>query len=125
MRACRPRRPSVSTFQPHLVSSVYVSSLVDLKVAGSPLPSIPPSRPGTIGAAPLRSDVKAEKLEAARGSGNSSVTWTRKHADAEQFKAILAAEIVKMLDKRGLTRTCSAKRQAWLWVISPASVKRI
>ena len=44
-----------------------------------------------------------EKLEVVRGSGNVFRDLGRKNADAEQFKAILAAEIIKVLDKERLT----------------------
>jgi predicted XRE-type DNA-binding protein len=52
---------------------------------------------------------KAEKLEVVRGSGNVFRDLGVENADAEQFKAILAAEIVKMLDKRGLTVRAAQK----------------
>jgi predicted XRE-type DNA-binding protein len=44
-----------------------------------------------------------EKLEVMRGSGNVSRDVGHKNADAEQFKAILAAEIIKALDREHLT----------------------
>jgi predicted XRE-type DNA-binding protein len=44
-----------------------------------------------------------EKLEVVRGSGNVFRDLAHKHADAEQFKAILAAEIIKALDREHLT----------------------
>ena len=44
-----------------------------------------------------------EKLEVVRGSGNVFRDLGNENADAEQFKAILAAEIVKALDKERLT----------------------
>jgi len=47
--------------------------------------------------------MKSEKLETARGWGNVFRDLGRKNADAEQFKAILAAEIIKALDRDGLT----------------------
>jgi predicted XRE-type DNA-binding protein len=43
------------------------------------------------------------KLEVVRGSGNAFRDLGHKNADAEQFKAILAAEIIKALDREGLT----------------------
>jgi predicted XRE-type DNA-binding protein len=46
---------------------------------------------------------REEKLEAVRGSGNVFRDLGHKNADAEQFKAILAAEIIKALDREGLT----------------------
>jgi predicted XRE-type DNA-binding protein len=47
--------------------------------------------------------VKKEKLELSRGSGNVFRDLGRTNADIEQFKAILAAEIVKTLDREGLS----------------------
>jgi len=47
--------------------------------------------------------MKSEKLEVERGSGNVFRDLGHKNADAKQFKAILAAEIIKALDRDGLT----------------------
>jgi predicted XRE-type DNA-binding protein len=47
--------------------------------------------------------MKADKLEVVRGSGNVFRDLGHKNADVEQFKAILAAEIIKALDRQGLT----------------------
>src|SRR5882757_3135776 len=47
--------------------------------------------------------MKSEKLELVRGSGNVFRDLDHKNADVEQFKAILAAEIIKALDKEHLT----------------------
>lgn len=44
-----------------------------------------------------------EKLEVVRGSGNVFRDLGHKNADAEQFKGILAAEIIKALDRDGLS----------------------
>src|SRR5471030_2405746 len=44
-----------------------------------------------------------EKLDVVRGSGNVYRDLGHKNADAEQFKAILAAEIIKALDREGLS----------------------
>jgi predicted XRE-type DNA-binding protein len=46
---------------------------------------------------------KSEKLEVARGSGNVFRDLGHRDADVEQFKAILAAEIIKALDRERLT----------------------
>ena len=46
---------------------------------------------------------REEKLEAVRGSGNVFWDLGHKNADTEQFKAILAAEIIKALDRERLT----------------------
>jgi predicted XRE-type DNA-binding protein len=45
----------------------------------------------------------SEKLEVVRGSGNVFRDLGYASADAEQFKAILAAEIIKALDREHLT----------------------
>jgi predicted XRE-type DNA-binding protein len=47
--------------------------------------------------------MKKEKLEVARGSGSVFRDLGHKNADADQFKAILAAEIIKTLDRERLT----------------------
>ena len=44
-----------------------------------------------------------EELEVVRGSGNVFRDLGRKNADAEQFKAILATEIIQVLDRERLT----------------------
>ncbi len=47
--------------------------------------------------------MKSEQIEVERGSGNVFRDFGHEHADVEQFKAILAAEIIKMLDQQGLS----------------------
>jgi predicted XRE-type DNA-binding protein len=47
--------------------------------------------------------MKREKLEVVRGSGNVFRDLGHENADAEQFKAILAAEIIKAIDREHLT----------------------
>jgi predicted XRE-type DNA-binding protein len=47
--------------------------------------------------------MRNEKLEVVRGSGNVFRDLGHRNADAEQFKAILAAEIIKALDREGLS----------------------
>ena len=47
--------------------------------------------------------MKSEKLELVRGSGNVFRDLAHKDADLEQFKSILAAEIIKALDREQLT----------------------
>ena len=47
--------------------------------------------------------MKGEKLELVRGSGNVFRDLGRKSADIEQLKALLAAEIIKALDRDELT----------------------
>lgn len=45
--------------------------------------------------------MKGQKLGVARGSGNVFRDLGHQSADVEQFKAILAAEIIKVLDRTG------------------------
>jgi hypothetical protein len=47
--------------------------------------------------------VKKAKLEVVRGSGNVFRDFGDPDADAKQLKAILAAEIIKKLDREGLS----------------------
>src|SRR5580692_3885822 len=47
--------------------------------------------------------MKAKSLQVTRGSGNVFRDLGHKNADIEQFKAILAAEIIKALDREGLS----------------------
>lgn len=47
--------------------------------------------------------MKNGKLDVVRGSGNVFRDLGHQNADLEQFKAILAAEIIKALDREGLT----------------------
>ena len=47
--------------------------------------------------------MKKEGLQVTRGTGNVFRDLGRPDADAEQFKAILAAEIIKALDREGLS----------------------
>ena len=47
--------------------------------------------------------MKSEKLKVVRGSGNVFRDLGHETADAGQFKAILAAEIIKALDREHLT----------------------
>ena len=47
--------------------------------------------------------MKSEKLEVVRGSGNVFRDLRHKSPDVEQFKAILAAEIIKALDRERLS----------------------
>jgi predicted XRE-type DNA-binding protein len=47
--------------------------------------------------------MKSEKLAVVRGSGNVFRDLGQANADAEQFKSILAAEIIKALDREQLT----------------------
>src|SRR5882672_6160598 len=47
--------------------------------------------------------MRGKNLAVVRGSGNVFRDVRHKNADAEQFKAILAAEIIKALDRDGLS----------------------
>lgn len=47
--------------------------------------------------------MKAEKLELVRGSGNVFRDLRCENADIEQLKSLLAAEIIKVLDRHQLT----------------------
>jgi predicted XRE-type DNA-binding protein len=47
--------------------------------------------------------MKGEKLELVRGSGNVFRDLSRENADLEQLKALLAAGIIKALDREELT----------------------
>jgi predicted XRE-type DNA-binding protein len=47
--------------------------------------------------------MNAEKLDVVRGSGNVFRDLGREKADLEQLKALLAAEIIKALDRDKLT----------------------
>ncbi len=47
--------------------------------------------------------MKGERLEVKRGSGNVFRDLGQENADIEQLKAILAAEIIKTLDREGLS----------------------
>ena len=64
---------------------------------------------------------REEKLEVLRGTGNVFRDLGRDNADAEQFKAMLAAEIIKALDRERLT-----VRAAHAWTgIAAADFSRI
>ena len=47
--------------------------------------------------------MKKETIDLIRGSGNVYRDLGKENADIEQFKALLAAEIIKMLDREGLS----------------------
>jgi predicted XRE-type DNA-binding protein len=47
--------------------------------------------------------MKKAQFEVVRGSGNVYRDLEKKNPDVEQFKAILAAEIIKTLDREGLS----------------------
>jgi predicted XRE-type DNA-binding protein len=65
--------------------------------------------------------MKDEQLEMVRGSGNVFRDLGRPDADVRQVKAILAAEIVKALDKDRLTVRAAHERTG----ISAADFSRI
>ena len=68
--------------------------------------------------------MKSEKLEVVRGSGNVFRDLGHENADAEQFKAILAAEIIKALDREHLTVRAAHGRTALRRPTSRASAMR-
>lgn len=47
--------------------------------------------------------MKNDKMETVRGSGNVFRDLGRRDADVEQFKALLAAEIIKVLERDALS----------------------
>jgi predicted XRE-type DNA-binding protein len=47
--------------------------------------------------------MKTEPLELVRGSGNVYRDFGHQDPDVEQLKAVLAAEIIKILDREGLS----------------------
>lgn len=47
--------------------------------------------------------MKSDKMEVLRGSGNVFRDLGHENADAQQFKSILAAEIIKALDRENLS----------------------
>lgn len=51
-----------------------------------------------------------DNLEVVSGSGNVFRDLGRTHADADQFKAILATEIIKTLDRERLTVRAAQER---------------
>lgn len=51
-----------------------------------------------------------EKLEAVRGSGNVFADLGLANSDVEQTKALLAAEIIHILDEEGLSVRAAEKR---------------
>ena len=65
--------------------------------------------------------MRREKLKVMRGSGNLFRDVGHKNADAEQFKAILAAEIIKAPDREGLSVRAAHGRTG----IAAADVSRI
>src|SRR5580658_9224940 len=54
--------------------------------------------------------MKKDRLEVVRGSGNVFRDFGHKNPDAEQFKSILAAEIIKALDRERLTVRAAHRR---------------
>lgn len=54
--------------------------------------------------------MKKEKLDVVRGSGNVFRDLEHNNADAEQFKTVLAAEIIRTLDRDHLTVRAAYER---------------
>jgi predicted XRE-type DNA-binding protein len=65
--------------------------------------------------------MKGERLELVRGSGNVYRDLGKANADLKQFKALLAAEIIKTLDQRSL----SVRQAHTLTGIAAADFSRI
>ncbi len=65
--------------------------------------------------------LKGEKREVTRGSGNVFRDLGHQNADIEQLKAILATEIIKVLDREGL----SVRRAKSCTGIAAADLSRI
>ncbi|MCM2397754.1 helix-turn-helix domain-containing protein [Rhizobium sp. S95] len=63
----------------------------------------------------------SEEMEIVRGSGNVFRDFGHPNADAEQLKAILAAQIIRVLDSRNL----STRRAGELTGIAAADFSRI
>jgi len=57
--------------------------------------------------------MKNDNLELLTGSGNVFHDVGRENADAEQFKAILASEIIKALDRQSLTVRAAHNRTGY------------
>jgi predicted XRE-type DNA-binding protein len=69
----------------------------------------------------MKKEAKNEKLEILHGSGNVFRDLGVENADGEQFKAILAAEIIRKLDRDGL----SVRKAQSLTGIAAADFSRI
>ncbi len=54
--------------------------------------------------------MKRDRLEVIRGSGNVFRDLGYKNADGAQLKALLAAQIIKELDRQGLTVRAAQRR---------------
>jgi predicted XRE-type DNA-binding protein len=65
--------------------------------------------------------MKGEKLEVVRGGGNVFRDLGHRNADVEQFKATMAAEIIKVLDREGLSVRAAHGRSG----IAAADLSRI
>ncbi len=57
--------------------------------------------------------MRREKLELARGSGNVFRDFGRENADLDQLKALLAAAIIKTLDREDLTVRAAQARTSF------------
>lgn len=51
----------------------------------------------------------SDEMEVVRGSGNVFADFDHPNAEAEQLKATLAAQIIRVLDARGLTVRAAAE----------------
>ena len=57
--------------------------------------------------------MKSDKLELVQGTGNVFHDLGHENADAEQFNAILASEIIKALDRQRLTERAAHDRTGY------------
>jgi predicted XRE-type DNA-binding protein len=69
----------------------------------------------------MKKESKTGKLDVVRGSGNAFRDLGVENADGEQFKALLAAEIIRKLDHEGL----SVRKAQSLTGIAAADFSRI
>lgn len=69
----------------------------------------------------MKKESKKEKLDIVHGSGNVFRDLGVENADGEQFKALLAAEIIRKLDRDGL----SVRKAQSLTGIAAADFSRI
>lgn len=54
--------------------------------------------------------MKSKRLDVVRGTGNVFRDLGHPNADVQQMKALLAAEIIRMLDREGLTVRAAQQR---------------
>jgi hypothetical protein len=72
----------------------------------------------------MKKEREKEKLEVVRGSGNIFRDFGDADADVKQLKVILAAEIIKKLDRERLAFARHGSKRVSTPVISPAFAMR-